>query len=154
MAKSQQTFNKSEREKKRRKKQKEKQEKREQRKMEREERGKQTFEELIMYVDHNGNLTSEKPDPTLKEKIKLEDIKLGANHDKPVIDEIIRTGKVKFFNDEKGYGFITDKATKNSIFVHINNCYSDIKENHKVQFEIEQGQKGPVAVKVIQLQTT
>jgi cold shock CspA family protein len=147
MAKSQQTFNKGEREKKRRKKKKEKEERREQRKLEKEERGKLTFEDQLSYVDENGNITSEKPDPTKKIIIKAEDIKLGGPRER-VSMEVIRNGRVKFFNEEKGYGFITDKETREGIFVHINNAYPSIKENHKVTFEIEQGPKGPTAVNV------
>ena len=75
MAKSQQSFNKKEKEKKRRKKKKDKLERREQRKLEREEVGPKSFEDLIRYVDEDGNLTTTPPDPTKKkEEIKLENI--------------------------------------------------------------------------------
>jgi len=147
MAKSQQTFNKGEREKKRRKKKKEKAERREMRKAEKEEKGKLTFEEQISYVDENGHIVSEKPDPAKKFQIKAEDIILNAPRDR-ASENIVRNGRVKFFNEEKGYGFITDKETRDSIFVHINNAYPSIKENHKVTFEIEQGPKGATAVNV------
>ncbi len=147
MAKSQQTFNKGEREKKRKKKKKEKMERREQRKLEKAEKGKLSFEEQLAYVDENGNITHTKPDPTKKIEIKAEDIVLGATIERKSV-VIQRNGRVKFFNEEKGYGFITDKETRDSIFVHINNAYPSIKENHKVTFEIEQGPKGPTAVKV------
>jgi len=147
MAKSQQTFNKGEREKKRRKKKKEKLERREQRKLEKADKGKLSFEDQLAYVDENGNITREKPDPTKKIVINAEDIKLGGPRE-TVSMEVIRNGRVKFFNEEKGYGFITDKETREGIFVHINNAYPSIKENHKVTFEIEQGPKGPTAVNV------
>ena len=58
---------------------------------------------------------------------------------------------MKFFSDEKGYGFITDKATKESIFVHCNDAYEDIKENHVVEFKIGKGPKGPKAENVVQI---
>ena len=149
MAKSQQSFNKKEKEKKRRKKQQEKNERREQRKLEREEKGKVPFEDLIRYVDEDGNLTTEKPDPNKKKvEIKLEDIVIGA----PTADQMqqvtMRSGKVKFFNEEKGYGFILDSKSKESIFVHINNLEGPLRENDKVTFEIEMGPKGPNAVRV------
>lgn len=153
MAKSQQTYNKSEKEKKRRKKKQDKAEKRLQRKHEREENGPSSFEDLIRYVDEDGNLTAEKPDPTKKRKeIKAEDIVLGVP---PRIDdptEKIRTGKVKFFNNEKGFGFIHDLESQDSLFVHINSAYPDIAENDKVKFEIERGPKGLVAVNVFPLE--
>ena len=61
---------------------------------------------------------------------------------------VIRKGQVKFFNDEKGYGFIIDEETKDSLFVHMNNTAESIRENDKVTFEIEMGPKGANAVNV------
>ncbi|MBK8966369.1 MAG: cold shock domain-containing protein [Saprospiraceae bacterium] len=148
MAKSQQTFNKKEKEKKRRKKWQDKQERREQRKQEKAEQGKKTFEEMLSYVDEDGNITSTPPDPSKRKKIKAEDIVLGVppRDDTPI--DPVHNGRVKFFNDEKGYGFITDTATQESIFVHINNTDGQIQENDKVTFEIEMGPKGASAVNV------
>jgi cold shock CspA family protein len=60
----------------------------------------------------------------------------------------IRNGTVTFFNDSKGYGFIKDLATQESIFVHINDLESPISENDKVTFETEKGHKGLNAVRV------
>ena len=150
MAKSQQSFNKKEKEKKRLKKKKEKLERREQRKLEKAENGPKTFEEMLSYVDEDGNLTSTPPDPSKKKKIKVEDIVLGVPPIDKSITEVIRKGQVKFFNDEKGFGFITDVETKESIFVHINNIVDaeSIQENDKVTFELEMGPKGPNAVNV------
>ncbi len=148
MAKSQQSFNKKEKEKKRLKKKKEKLERREQRKLEKAENGPKTFEEMLSYVDEDGNLTSTPPDPSKKKKIKVEDIILGVPPIDKSITESIRKGQVKFFNDEKGFGFITDVETKDSIFVHVNNIDEPIQENDKVTFEVEMGPKGPNAVNV------
>ena len=148
MAKSQQTFNKKEREKKKQKKRQEKLERRAQRKVERDAAPKKTFEELIRYVDHDGNIVDTPPDPSKKRVIKASDIVLGVppNDTDPV--DSVRTGIVKFFNHEKGYGFITDRQSKESIFVHINSCRDEIKENDKVTFETERGPKGMVAINV------
>ena len=149
MAKSQQSFNKKEKEKKRRKKAKDKAERREQRKLEKAEAGPKSFEDMISYVDEDGNLTTEKPDP-LKKKvvIKAEDIVLGVppKDDTPV--ERVRKGRVNHFNDEKGYGFIVDVETKESIFFHVNNTVDEVRESDKVTFEIEMGPKGPNAILV------
>jgi cold shock CspA family protein len=60
----------------------------------------------------------------------------------------IRKGTLTFFNDSKGYGFIKDSETKESIFVHINNILEEINEGNIVSFEIERGPKGLVAVNV------
>ena len=148
MARSQDSFNKKEKEKKRRKKNQEKQERREQRKVEKAEAGVKSFEDMLSYVDENGHLTSTPPDPSKRKKIRAEDIILGVppRHDNP--EENIRKGQVKFFNDEKGYGFIIDAETKESIFVHINNVTRQIRENDRVTFEVEMGPKGPSAVNV------
>ncbi|GJM36302.1 MAG: cold-shock protein [Saprospiraceae bacterium] len=148
MAKSQQSFNKKEKEKKRLKKKKEKLERREQRKIEKAERGNLTFEDMLSYVDEDGNLTDTPPDPAKKKKIKAEDIVLGVMPKDNTPVETTRNGQVKFFNDEKGYGFIIDMDTKDSIFVHMNNLEAPIQENDKVTFEIEMGPKGPNAVNV------
>lgn len=149
MAKSQESFAKKEKEKKRKKKAQEKRERREARKLAKEERGKVDFEELIRYVDENGNLVKEKPDPKKKTKIKLEDIVLGAAPQTGLEANPNRRGKVKFFNDEKGYGFIVDSETKDSIFVHINSVVGgELRDQQKVTFQIEQGPKGLTAVNV------
>lgn len=148
MGKSQETYSKKEKEKLRRKKKQEKRERREQRKAEKTERGGKTFEEMLAYVDENGNLTNTPPDPSKKKKVKLEDIMLGAApiEREPILK--IRIGQVKFFNEDKGYGFIIDSVTNDSIFVHINNVDAPLKENDKVTFEIEMGPKGANAVAV------
>jgi CspA family cold shock protein len=57
-------------------------------------------------------------------------------------------GKVKFFNESKGFGFITPANGTKDIFVHSSGVKGEIKENDKVVYEVEQGKKGPVAVNV------
>lgn len=59
------------------------------------------------------------------------------------------TGKVKFFNDQKGFGFITPDDGGKDIFVHVSAVESGtLKENDKVEYEIGEGQKGPCAINV------
>jgi len=60
----------------------------------------------------------------------------------------MQEGTVKFFNDAKGFGFITVSETGNEVFVHTSNLLDDIRENDKVTFNIEQGQKGLIATRV------
>ena len=96
---------------------------------------------MLSYVDENGNLSSTPPDPAKKKKIKAEDIILGVPPSDKTAVETVRNGQVKFFNDEKGYGFIIDLDTKDSIFVHVNNTEEPIQENDKVTFEVEMGPK-------------
>jgi cold shock CspA family protein len=148
MAKSQQTFNKSEKEKKRRKKMEDKVEKRQARKLEKEQNGPKSFEDMISYVDENGLFHNTPPDPSKKKILKVEDIVISVpSRDHEPIDPI-RHGTVKFFNNEKGYGFIVDNETQESLFVHVNSAYAAIKENDNVVFEIEMGQKGTNATRV------
>ncbi|HFA50840.1 MAG TPA: cold shock domain-containing protein [Bacteroidetes bacterium] len=147
MARSQETFNKKEREKKRRKKQKEKAERKEQRKLE--TRDGKSFDDMVMYVDEYGNLTPTPPDPSKKLKFKKEDMEISIpkKGSLPAQDPV-RKGTVKFFNDEKGYGFIVDRETRDSIFVHANGLIDQIRDNDRVSFEVKMGPKGPNAVAV------
>ena len=141
------TWNKKEREKKKQQNKKEKAEK----KQERKENGSSgnNLDSMLAYIDENGNLSSKPPDPRKKIIINVEDIEIGVPKQLPVNpDDLIRTGIVTFFNNEKGYGFIKDQETQESVFVHINSLTEAIKENNKVSFEVEMGPKGANAVNV------
>jgi cold shock CspA family protein len=147
MSKSQETWNKKEREK---KKQKEKKDK-EERKQERKENAKEgkSLDDMLAYVDENGNISSTPPDPRRKISIKAEDIEIGVPKQKAFDPaDLIRKGTVTFFNETKGFGFIKDQETQESVFVHVNALVDRIKENSKVTFEVEMGQKGPSALNV------
>ena len=65
------------------------------------------------------------------------------------------TGTVKWFNDDKGFGFITPKDGSKDVFVHFSAIQSDSfksrKEGQEVSFSIENGAKGPAAANVIGL---
>lgn len=56
-------------------------------------------------------------------------------------------GKVKFFNEQKGFGFISG-SDGNDIFVHKSNTLDLIRKDDAVEYEVESGKKGPKAVKV------
>ncbi len=61
----------------------------------------------------------------------------------------MRTGKVKFFNEEKGYGFITDDETGKDIFVHVTGLRVEkLEQGEAVSYEEEDGKKGKVAAQV------
>lgn len=62
--------------------------------------------------------------------------------------EVMKEGTVKFFNEAKGFGFIKVKDTDQDIFVHSTNLIDNIREDDRVQFDVEQGDKGLSAVKV------
>lgn len=144
MAKSQQTFNKSEKEKKRLKKQKDKLKRKEERKAS----GTAGFNDMIVYVDADGNFTDTPPDPSLKEEIDAESIELGVP--KKIEEEMPaeRKGTVEFFNDQKGFGFIKEIQTNEKYFVHVNGLIDKIVEGNRVSFELEKGMKGLNAVRV------
>ena len=148
MGRSQQTFSKIEKEKKRLKKKEEKRKKMEARKLEKEENG--TGGIPIAYVDHNGNLTDTPPDPSQKVKIKAKNIEIGIPKKEDIEEEFdpVRNGKVSFFDNSKGFGFIIDTETNEKYFTHVSNILDDIAENDKVTFELEKGPRGMNAVKV------
>src|SRR5690242_17459764 len=117
MAKSQETWNKKDREKKKQISKKDKAE----RKLERKENAKEgkSFDDMIAYLDENGNLSSTPPDPRKRIEVNAEDIEIGVPKQRAVEPgDLIRTGIVSFFNEAKGYGFIKDQQTHESIFVH------------------------------------
>lgn len=147
MSRSRETFNKKEVRNKKEKKRKDKEKK----KLERQER-KETggpAEDMFVYVDENGMLSSTPPDPTKKTKVELEDIEISIPKSDPNDKEDpVRIGTVTFFNDSKGFGFIRDNETKESVFLHINNMVDEVKEGNAVTFEIEKGPRGLSAVQV------
>ncbi|CAM3880816.1 cold-shock protein [Mucilaginibacter galii] len=61
---------------------------------------------------------------------------------------IMQQGTVKFFNEEKGFGFITPTNGGKEIFVHSSGLIDNIRENNEVTFDVEEGRKGPNAVNV------
>ena len=64
-------------------------------------------------------------------------------------------GTVKWFNNSKGYGFITPESGGADLFVHMNDIqmdgYKTLRENQNVEFEITEGEKGPAATNVTPL---
>ena len=147
MAKSQETFNKKELEKKKLQKRKEKEQRKEERKAKSKEG--QSWEDMLAYVDENGNITSAPPDPNRKKStVKAEDIVTGSRNLEGHSTQSTKTGKVTFFNDGKGFGFIRDSSSGESVFVHSKNLLHPIKENDLVSFETERGPKGLSAVRV------
>ncbi len=57
-------------------------------------------------------------------------------------------GTVKFFNESKGFGFITEEGTNKDYFVHVSGLVDDIREGDNVEFELQEGKKGLNAVGV------
>ncbi|MEH6408687.1 MAG: cold shock domain-containing protein [Leeuwenhoekiella sp.] len=147
MARSQETYGKKEKEKKRLKKREDKLKK----KVERKANAKGgAFEDMIAYVDENGNLTDTPPDPSLRVEIDPDDIILGIPKKEDIEEEELpaKEGKVSFFDTSKGFGFILDSRTQEKHFVHVSGLIDEIQENDKVTFELERGMKGMNAVRV------
>ncbi len=138
------TFAKKEKEKKKAKEKRDKAQKMQERK-ESNTKGK-SLEDMMAYLDENGNITSTPPDPRKRREINLEDIQLGAAKVEP--ENAIREGIVSFFNDDKGYGFITDNQSRENVFVHANQLAQPVKERDKVTFERERTPKGISAIRV------
>ena len=131
------TYNKKEREKKRAQKKKEKQERKEERKAS----GKQT--ELIMYVDYNGNFTENKP-----EDIPPSDLDELMQEKAPASDPEIKRGTIKFFDDEKGFGFIKTNGKLGDVYFTADDAPTGLSNNTQVEFKVERSKKGYQAFEI------
>jgi len=145
MGRSRETFNKKDVRKKKEKKRKDKLAKK---MAKRDEDGKSGLDDMIAYVDEFGNITDTPQDPADKEELNAEDIEVSIPKSDGTAQDKTRTGTITNFYDSKGYGFIRDADTKESIFVHVNNAQEEIFEGNKVSFETEKGPKGLAAVNV------
>jgi cold shock CspA family protein len=144
MGKSQETYNKKEKEKLRLKKRKDKADKMIERKANPTAGG---LDNMIAYVDENGHI-SDTPPSIIKKKIDHTTIEISIP--KRTEEELpaIRKGRIDFFNDAKGFGFIKEHETNEKYFVHINGLIDRIQEGDVVTFELERGMKGMNAVRV------
>ena len=145
MAKSQDTFNKKEKGKKRLKKRQDKNLKREDRKS---NSTGGDLENMLAYVDENGNLTDTPPDPSKKRKVIASSIEISVPRREEEEIDPVHKGRIEFFNDSKGYGFIKELETQEKYFVHVNGLLQEVKEGDVVTFELERGLKGLNAIQV------
>ena len=60
----------------------------------------------------------------------------------------MKEGKVKFFNDSKGFGFVVDNADNQEYFVHISGLVDEVREGDDVTFDLKEGRKGLNAIDV------
>ncbi|GGK39099.1 MULTISPECIES: cold-shock protein [Flavobacteriaceae] len=60
----------------------------------------------------------------------------------------MKKGTVKFFNESKGFGFVTEAGSNTDYFVHISGLIDEIREGDEVEFELKEGKKGLNAVNV------
>lgn len=141
------TIGKKERDKKKMKKRQDKLEKMQERKNNN-NRGK-SLDDMIAYVDENGNISSTPPDMRNRKKVRAEDMQISTPKAVDIDPAtLIRTGVITFFNEAKGFGFIKDSQSQDSVFMHVNQLSERVKENDKVTFETENGPKGLNAVNI------
>lgn len=143
MAKSM-TVGKRENEKKRIAKREEKLKKKESKKLS----GASSFDDMIAYVDENGMITSTPPDYDAKKEEINPDKIIIATPKKEDEEPTILRGRVEFFNESRGFGFIKDLSGVEKYFFHVNNVVGNIAENNIVTFDLERGVKGMNAVNI------
>ena len=149
MAKSKITFNKREKEKQRQQQKQQKREKMEERKA---NAGKgKSIDEMMAYIDENGNIRSTPPDPAKKKVFNAEDIEIGVPKPVEEAESDSNVGVVDYFNESKGFGFIKDEQSGERLFFHVNQLKERIRENDKVGYDIEKGFKGLNAVNITKL---
>ena len=144
MARSQNSFNKKEREKKKQQKRKEKEAK----KLEKKENAANGgLDDMMVYIDANGNFVDTPPEETNTE-VDESSIQISVPKSAPVDMDAERRGKVTFYNDQKGYGFIEQDGTQEKFFLHHSNLTGHVEEGTKVKFKIKKGEKGMDAIEV------
>lgn len=107
-----------------------------------------SFDDMIAYVDENGMITSTPPaDDIQKDEINPNEIVI-ATPKKEEEEPVILRGRVEFFNEARGFGFIKDLSGVEKYFFHVNNVVGNIAENNIVTFDLERGVKGMNAVNI------
>ena len=146
MGRSNETFNKKEKEKKKFKKQQDKKAKAEDRKAN-SSKGK-TMEDMMAYLDENGNITSTPPIPGLKKSIAAADILISAPKRDTLPDDGLERGVISYYNTTKGFGFIREAKKGEQLFFHVAQLGYPAKENDNVTFIKEKGPRGWTAINV------
>lgn len=140
------SYNKKERKKLKDKKKKEKLERKEAKKSSTKD---SSLESMMAYVDENGQIVDTPPEKPKKE-IDPNDIVIGVP-ERVEEEEVELTGKVDFFNEDKGYGFIKDTKSQESIFFHVNNLLDEVEQGTKVTYNKQIGKKGMEAIDIKKL---
>ena len=110
-----------------------------------------SFEDMIAYVDENGRITSTPPTENVrKEEINPDEIVIATPKKEDEEPTILR-GRVEFFNESRGFGFIKDLSGVEKYFFHVNNVVGNIAENNIVTFDLERGVKGMNAILFIEI---
>jgi cold shock CspA family protein len=142
MAKSSATSAKKDREKRKQKDRKDKLEK----KAERKATKTKSFDEMIAYVDEYGRFSS--TPPSQRTHFDQESIEVSTTRQEAQPDLHVKSGVVKSFDESKGFGFIKDTNTQESIFVHVTALTTPVRQGDKVTFEVKKGDRGLFAANV------
>jgi len=139
------SFNKKELEKVKDQRRKEKLKKKDERKS---QSGAKSFDDMIAWVDEKGRITNTPPDPDKKSiEVDIDSNKISTQRKTDEPDPVYQ-GRVEYVNDEKGYGFIKDKASVEKYFFHFSQAPAGLTSGNSVQFELEKGPKGYNAIKI------
>ena len=82
-----------------------------------------------------------------KQEINVEEIMISTPR-KEDEEPVILRGRIEFFNEARGFGFIKDLAGIEKYFFHVNNVVTDVREGNIVTFDLERGAKGMNAVNI------
>jgi len=104
-----------------------------------------SLEDMFVYVDENGMITSTPPELRKKEEIDLDSIVI-LTPKKTEVDNPVHKGRIEYSNESKGFGFVKELASVNKYFFHISASKVDIREGNIVFFELERGTKDLNAV--------
>lgn len=142
------SYNKREVEKKKAQKKRDKQK----RKDERRSNGPSSMDDMIAYVDENGNLCDTPPEVTASEEIDPTTIQTSVPRREDT-EEMRPTGRIDFFDDKKGFGFIVGKDIER-LFFHVSNAPADIQTGEQVTFDIARDDRGLSAIRVERVKPT
>jgi cold shock CspA family protein len=144
MGRAKESFGKKEVRNKQQKKRKEK----EKRKQEKKEQGKNSFDDMLAWVDENGQICTEPPSADNKQEVKAEHIEISIPKGGGKPKNAMHTGRIRNFDEAKGYGFIRCAEINEAVFFHINDCDDDVNTGNTVEFKVEKGQKGLKATSI------
>ena len=111
-----------------------------------------SLDEMMAYVDENGNLSETPPDPKKSYTIAAEEIVIDIPKAAPADSEELPTGVISYFDPAKGYGFIVDEQTKERLFVHVKSLVQpdmELNTGDRVSYTAMRSQRGMQAVAVM-----
>lgn len=144
------TFSKRERRKKKIEKKREKELRRDERRNTVTQR--KTLEEMMAYVDENGNLSDTPPDPKNVRKIAADEIAIAIPKATPADADALLTGVISYFDPVKGYGFVINELTKERLFVHVTGLAqpdTELNMGDKVSYTATRSDRGMQAISVM-----